>query len=302
MTWCPTWPRWCSRPWRKKVPFPQAERPAKYPHTGRRERGRAGHRRHRRAWSPLSCAAAIAASTAAGSRPAPQNRRGRCEGRPARRPGRRAWRCNMYAGGSWLRRSYHQGLLRRGRPRLLSDLALPISGCGDRRRAGRSGALGCETRRDGSLSLAWHSKVWGGSTTMPDGSVRRLVAWVTGASRGMGADNGDPAGLCRLRCWRSRRGDGLRLLTRWLATSRGARRRGVAFRIPRLTDRASVSAFADAALERFGGCDALWATSGSTKGRAAVSCSWIPPWMSWRSALRRMWWPRRCCVSERSHR
>ena len=30
MTWGPTWPRRCTRPWRKKVPFTQAERPAIY--------------------------------------------------------------------------------------------------------------------------------------------------------------------------------------------------------------------------------------------------------------------------------
>ena len=44
MTWCPTWPEPCTRPWRKKVPSTQAERPAKYrPYRSRPRSAAGGH-------------------------------------------------------------------------------------------------------------------------------------------------------------------------------------------------------------------------------------------------------------------
>ena len=53
---------------------------------------------------------------------------------------------------------------------------------------------------------------------MPDGSVRRLVAWVTGASRGMGADTAIQLASAGYDVALTAR-DGSPL-TRWLATSR----------------------------------------------------------------------------------
>ena len=89
---------------------------------------------------------------------------------------------------------------------------------------------------------------------MPDGSVRRLVAWVTGASRGMGADTAIQLASAGYDVALTAR-DGSRLdaVARDIEVLGGE---ALPF-VSDLTDRASVSAFADAALERFGGCDVL---------------------------------------------